>query len=207
MEIGDRIRIKRNELGMTLLELANKIGVREATVQRYESGSIKNLKQSTISALSDALNVTPAYLMGWEDEDPSSTPPGVIRVPVYGVIPAGIPMSAIEEVLDYEEMPESRDTVGKEFFALRLKGDSMFPNYLDGDIVIFQRQDTCDSGKDCAVMVNGDDATFKRIERKTNGIMLKPLNPNYDTLFFTNKEIEELPVRLLGVAIEIRRKL
>ena len=199
-----KIRELRNLFGLSQKELAKSLSIPQNTFSQYETGK-RAPDFETLKKIANYFNVTVDYLLGDSSEPLPQT--GIIRVPVYGVIPAGIPMSAIEDILDYEEMPESRDTVGKEFFALRLKGDSMFPNYLDGDIVIFQRQDTCDSGKDCAVMVNGDDATFKRIERKTNGIMLKPLNPNYDTLFFTNKEIEELPVRLLGVAIEIRRKL
>lgn len=199
-----KIRELRNLFGLSQKELAKSLSIPQNTFSQYETGK-RAPDFETLKKIANYFNVTVDYLLGDSSEPLPQT--GIIRVPVYGVIPAGIPMSAIEDILDYEEMPESRDTVGKEFFALRLKGDSMFPNYLDGDIVIFQRQDTCDSGKDCAVMVNGDDATFKRIERKTNGIMLKPLNPNYDTLFFTNKEIEELPVRLLGVAIQIRRNL
>ena len=201
---AERLKTLRKSKKITQIEFASRFNIATGTIGMWETG--KRIPDTeTLKKIANYFNVTVDYLLGDSSEPLPQT--GIIRVPVYGVIPAGIPMSAIEDILDYEEMPESRDTVGKEFFALRLKGDSMFPNYLDGDIVIFQRQDTCDSGKDCAVMVNGDDATFKRIERKTNGIMLKPLNPNYDTLFFTNKEIEELPVRLLGVAIEIRRKL
>ena len=207
MTIGDRIKEKRKESFMTLEELSKRVGLSRQTLSRYETGIITKIPLDRLVLLSNALNVTPAYLMGWEEIETASTQADVIRIPVYGVIPAGIPMSAIEEVLDYEEIPADKTTMDKEFFALKIKGESMFPNYLDGDVVIFQKQDSCDSGKDCAVMVNGDDATFKRIERKANGVMLKPLNPAYETMFFTNEEIEAKPVRILGVAIEIRRKL
>lgn len=199
-----KIRELRNLFGLSQKELAKSLSIPQNTFSQYETGK-RAPDFETLKKIANYFNVTVDYILG-ESSDPPPQP-GIIRVPVFGTIPAGIPICAIEDVLDYEEMPESRDTAGKEFFALKIKGDSMFPNYLDGDIVIFQRQDTCDSGKDCAVMVNGDDATFKRIERKTNGVTLKPLNPNYDTMFFTNKEIEELPVRILGVAIQIRRNL
>lgn len=200
-----KIRDLRNLSGLSQKELAKNLSIPQNTFSQYETGKrVPDLE--TLKKIANYFNVTVDYLLGDSASDPSPQP-GIIRVPVYGVIPAGIPMSAIEEVLDYEEMPSGRDTVGKEFFALKIKGDSMFPNYLDGDVVIFQKQDVCDSGKDCAVMVNGDDATFKRIERKPNGVMLKPLNPAYETMFFTNEEIEVKPVRILGVAIQIRRNV
>lgn len=222
MGIGERIKEMRMQKKITQSELADRLGVPYQSIGQWER-SVRNPKIETLQKIAEALDVDINWLMHGktlEQRDQAmkdyvarrfksieTHPDGIIRVPVYGVIPAGIPMSAIEEVLDYEEMPSGRDTVGKEFFALKIKGDSMFPNYIDGDVVIFQKQDVCDSGKDCAVMVNGDDATFKRIERKANGVMLKPLNPAYETMFFTNEEIEAKPVRILGVAIEIRRKL
>lgn len=202
---AERLKSLRKSQKITQTEFASRFNIATGTIGMWETG--KRIPDTeTLKKIANYFNVTVDYLLGDSASDPSPQP-GIIRVPVYGVIPAGIPMSAIEEVLDYEEMPSGRDTVGKEFFALKIKGDSMFPNYIDGDVVIFQKQDTCDSGKDCAVMVNGDDATFKRIERKPNGVMLKPLNPAYETMFFTNEEIESKPIRILGVAIEIRRKL
>lgn len=82
----------------------------------------------------------------------------------------------------------------------------MFPEYLDGDTLILLKQDDCESGDDCVVMVNGNDGTFKRVFKNENGIILQPLNNQYSPMPYTNKEIEELPVRILGVVEEIRRK-
>ena len=83
----------------------------------------------------------------------------------------------------------------------------MEPEYRDGDTIIVQQQERCNSGDDCAVMVNGDDATFKRVRLHENGLTLQPLNTKYDPRYFTASEVESLPVRILGVVVEIRRKV
>lgn len=139
----------------------------------------------------------------------------VVRVPLLGCIPAGIPLEAIEDqyTIDYEEIPADWLNGGKEYFALRITGDSMEPKYSDGDVVVFLR--TLDflslSGKDCCVRINGSDATFKRITIKENGIMLSPLNLDNSTGFlpklFTWEEIETLPVEILGVAKKLVKYL
>ena len=116
-------------------------------------------------------------------------------------------MEAIEDIIDYEEVPADWGRGGQEYFALKIRGNSMKPVYLNGDVLIFRRQDTCDSGQDCAVMVNGDDATFKRVRRTSDGVTLQPLNPDFEPRHYTSKEIEELPVRVIGVVVEIRRKI
>ena len=94
---------------------------------------------------------------------------------------------------------------GREYFALKIKGDSMIPRYEDGDVVILRKQDSCESGQDCAVLVNGNDATFKRVRMNEKTLTLQPLNPAYEPMVYTTKEVADLPVRILGVAVEIRR--
>jgi len=96
---------------------------------------------------------------------------------------------------------------GKQFFGLKIKGDSMLPDYKDGDVVIFQKQPDCNNGDDCVVMVNGNDATFKRVFKNDNGILLQPLNPSVcEPTSYNNEEIETLPVKIIGVYEELRRK-
>lgn len=129
-----------------------------------------------------------------------------IRVPVLGRIPAGIPIEAIEEVLDYEEIPIEMTRGGKEYFGLKIVGDSMYPEYLEDDVLIILKQDDCENGDDCVVMVNGNDATFKRVYKNTDSIILQPLNNAYPPMIYNNKQIEELPVKILGIVDEIRRK-
>lgn len=125
---------------------------------------------------------------------------------VYGTIPAGIPMECIENILDTEEISADMLKGGKQYFGLKIKGDSMEPDYLDGDVIIFQKQDDCENGDDCVVMVNGNDGTFKRVFKNENGIILQPLNNKYQPMIYSNEQIETLPVKILGVFEELRRK-
>lgn len=125
---------------------------------------------------------------------------------IYGTIPAGIPMECIEDVIDTEEISQDMLKGGKQYFGLKVKGNSMEPEYLDGDTLILEKVDNCESGDDCVIMVNGNDGTFKRVFKNENGIILQPLNPEYAPLVFTNEQIENLPVKIVGIVEEIRRK-
>ena len=120
----------------------------------------------------------------------------------------GIPIEAIEDITDFEEIPAVWLNSDKQFFALTIKGNSMAPVYQTGDVVIFERASDCESGSHCAVMVNGDDVTFKKVIKTEAGVVLQPLNEeDYEPKFYSNKEIKELPLRIVGIAKEIRRKL
>ena len=135
---------------------------------------------------------------------------------VYGTIPAGIPMEMIEDIIDTEEISSDMLKDGKQYFGLKIKGDSMYPEYQDGDIIICEKADDCESGDDCVVMVNGYDGTFKKvikdIEKQT--IRLQPINttldengiPLYEAKTYSKEEIEQLPIRIIGIEIELRRK-
>ena len=125
---------------------------------------------------------------------------------VYGIIPAGIPMECIEDVIDTEEISTDMLKGGKQYFGLKIKGNSMSPEYLDGDTIILEKVDDCESGQDCVVMVNGNDGTFKRVFKNETGIILQPLNPEYQPLIYTNEQIKSLPVRVIGKVVELRRK-
>lgn len=127
-------------------------------------------------------------------------------IPIYGTIPAGIPMEMIEDIIDYEELSPNMFTGDKEYFGLKIKGDSMSPDYLDGDVIILQKADDCENGEDCVVSINGTEATFKRVRKNKTGISLYPLNNKYSPRDYTNEEIESLPVKILGVFEELRRK-
>lgn len=125
---------------------------------------------------------------------------------VYGTIPAGIPMECIEDIIDTEEISADMLKGGKQFFGLKIKGNSMEPEYLDGDTIILEKTEDCESGQDCVVMVNGNDGTFKRVFKNENGIILQPLNPDYSPMVYSNEQVQTLPVRILGIVEEIRRK-
>lgn len=125
---------------------------------------------------------------------------------VYGTIPAGVPMECIEDIIDTEEISADMLKGDKQYFGLEIKGDSMFPDYLDGDTLILEKVDNCESGQDCVVMVNGNDGTFKRVFKNEQGIILQPLNNNYQPMIYSNEQIEKLPVKIIGRVVELRRK-
>lgn len=193
----------RKSAHYTQQKLADKLGVGRSTVAMWETGGA-DFGTDMAKRIADLLGVPVGVLLG-ETSAPSS--PDALRIPVLGTIPAGVPLEAIEDVLDYEEIPAAMARGGKEFFALQIHGDSMEPVYLDGDVVILRKSDTCESGQDCAVRINGDEATFKRVRRSLGGIVLQPLNSDYAPLVYTNAQIAALPVDIVGVAVEIRRKL
>ncbi len=128
-----------------------------------------------------------------------------VRVPVYGNVSAGIPLEAITDIDDYEDISQEMAAKG-EYAALRIHGDSMEPRMRDGDIVIVRLQDTIESGETAIVMINGGDATCKKIKRTEDGIMLISTNPKYEPMFFTNKQIEGLPITIWGKVVELRAK-
>ena len=191
-----KLKELRKAAGYTQQKLADKMGVSRTTVTMWESGTDCGMENA--QRLAKLFDVPVDALI-------SSAPhvsPGAVRVPVYGTIPAGVPMEAIEDIIDYEEIPQEWTRGGREFFGLRIKGDSMYPRYEDGDVIIFKRQDTCENGQDCAVMVNGDDATFKRVKLSDRAVVLVSLNPNYEPMIYAPND-----VRIIGVVYELRRKL
>ena len=128
-----------------------------------------------------------------------------LKIPVLGTVAAGIPISAVEDILDYEEVPQSWENQG-EFFGLRIKGDSMKPDINDGDTVIVRQQSTANNGDVVIALVNGDDATCKKFEKLGNGIMLISNNSEYSPMYFSNEEVLTKPVVIIGRVVELRRK-
>lgn len=207
MTFGDKIKKLRLEKGWNQDFVAQQLNISIPALSRYESGKYEPKSLSIVSDFAKLYSVSTDYLLNidlnYEKEEINQS----AVVLVYGTIPAGIPMECIEDVLDTEEIPASMLKGGKQYFGLKVKGNSMFPTYLDGDTVIFEKVDDCESGQDCVVMVNGNDGTFKRVLKNETGIILQPLNSDYAPLVFTNEQINDLPVKIIGIAREIRRKL
>ena len=197
-----RIKSAREDLKLTKRELAKRIGVHESSINKYEKGLV-DIPLSKISELARVLKVTEAYLMGWEEK--SEQPPQGLQIPVLGTVAAGIPISAVEDILDYEEIPLAWQNQG-EFFALKIKGDSMKPDINDGDTVIVRQQSTANNGDVVIALVYGDDATCKKFEKLDNGIMLISNNSEYSPMYFSNEEVVTKPVVIIGRVVELRRK-
>lgn len=199
------LKNRRIEKGLTMKEVASKVGVSEGTISRWESGNIENMRRDKISKLADALDISPSEIMGWDDNWKDS--PDHFRIPVLGHVAAGIPIEEIEDIVDWEEIPKDWLRGGKKYFALQLCGDSMEPRMYDGDVVIVQKQDDAESGEYVIAAVNGDHATCKRLMKYRDSIALLSLNSKYDPMIFTNEEVQSKPVTILGVVREIRGKM
>lgn len=128
-----------------------------------------------------------------------------VKIPVVGQVVAGIPIEAIEDIIDYEEISEELARSG-EFFGLQIKGDSMTPRIQEGDVVIVKKQSNADSGNIVIAKVNGDDACCKKLIKKENAIILQSFNPAYQPLYFDQQEIIEKPVTIIGRVVELRGK-
>lgn len=204
LSIGQKIKILREKNDLTLEQVGNAVGVGKSTVRKWETGMIANMRRDKIASLAEVLNTTPAYLMGWEDENKQSDKKGVM-IPVLGRVAAGIPIDAVEEIIDYEEIDEHMASQG-DFFALQVKGNSMNPRFVDGDVVIVRQQADVDTGDIAIVLINGNDATIKRIQKFEGGINLIPTNPDFDILTFSNEQIKNLPVVIIGKVVELRGK-
>lgn len=205
MEIKNILKNRRLELKLTLEDVSNIVGVSPATVSRWESGDIANMRRDRIALYSKALHISPAVIMGWDDEETHTTPKGV-KIPVLGTVAASIPITAVSNIEDYEEITQEMARQG-EYFALKIKGDSMSPLIRDGNIVIVRKQAYIDTGDVAVVLVNGDEATVKEIKKTKEGITLIGWNPSvYTPKFYSKEEIEKLPVDIVGKVVESRAK-
>lgn len=203
-----RLKDLRLEKGVSQQIVADYLEITRQAYSNYENGN-RAPDNETLLKLAEYFDVTVGYLLGVENDRSIGVDHiSGIRIPILGYIPAGIPVEAVEEIIDWEEIPPEWTLGGREYFGLKVKGDSMYPKYLEGDTVILRKQSTCDSGDDCAVMVNGDDSTLKQVFFRDSGSMeLRPLNPSYPPRTFSAEELTTLPVSIAGVVVELRRKI
>lgn len=201
--MGNIIKKLRTEKDITQDQLATIIGVSRSAIVKYELGIVDNIKRTTIQKLADYFNVTPTYIMGLENNEENKN--NIINV--YSSVHAGILTEMVEDIVDTEEIDINMLKGGKEFFGIKVKGDSMSPKYLEGDTIIVEKTNNCENGQDCVVAVNGNEAFLKRVFKSETGIMLQALNPNYDPIIFNNKDIKDIPVTIIGVVRELRRKI
>lgn len=210
---SNRVKELRLAKSLSQEQLAEKIGLTKQAISQYERGD-RNPSMAVLGALCDFFNVSSDYLLGKDivtlrfvgkNEIDKLESKSSIRIPVLGRVAAGVPIDAIEDVLDWEEIPEIMAATG-EFFGLKVKGDSMQPRIAEGDVVIVRSQPDAESGDVVIVQVNGDTATCKRLMKYETGISLISFNPMYEPINFTNEEIEKLPVTIIGKVVENRQK-
>lgn len=206
MTIGERIKSIRKSLHISQVDFADKINVSKQTLYKYENGIVTNIPSDKIEAIASIGNTSPAYLMGWEETAvPIKAKKQAVAINVLGRVAAGIPIDAIEEIIDTEEITQEMARTGT-FFGLRIKGDSMTPNICNGDTVIVRQQNDAENGDIVIATINGDEAICKRLRKYREGIELISNNPSYDPFEFTNEEIINKPVRIIGKVVELRRK-
>lgn len=169
---GEMIKYYRKKLGLTQEELGNYVGVQKSAIAKYENGRIENLKRTTIEKLSELFGILPSELLGISaTNNVMSNTTNVI-----GVVPAGTPLEAIEDIIGEIEYPSR--FANKQVFALQIKGDSMNKILPDGCIGLFEKTSTLENGEIGAIMVNGDDATVKKFYRLTDSYVLEPVSFN-----------------------------
>lgn len=200
-EVVELVKKLTEEQNMSMSELGRRVGIAKSAISRYFNGT-RELPLNKIGDFASVLHTTPDYLLGIDYEPPK---PQGLKIPVLGTVAAGIPISAVEDILDYEEVPQSWENQG-EFFALKIKGDSMEPRMESGDVVIVKQQPDANSGDTVIVLVNGDDATCKKLQKTDNGIMLVSTNPKYPPMFYSLEDIQTKPVVILGKVVELRQK-
>lgn len=203
IKLYSNIKRLREEQGLSQDALARLTGYTDrSSITKIEKGLV-DLQQSKIELFAKALGTSVKDLIGWDDESKKTKKGTVINV--LGRVAAGIPIDAIEDIIDTEEITEELAKTGK-FFGLQIQGDSMTPGICNGDIVIVRQQDDAESGDIVIATINGDEATCKRLRKYKEGIELISNNPSYQPFEFTNEEIKEKPVRIIGKVVELRRK-
>lgn len=206
--IADNLVHQMSIHNCTQLELAQYMGVSQATVSNWCKG-IKLPRMSKVDKICDFFHINRSDLLVDNQSEASTSTGTALRprtVKVYGRIAGGVPIEMIEDVIDEVDLTTVPVKPGQKYFGLKVSGHSMEPDIKDGDYIICIQADDAESGSIVAATVNGNDATCKRIMKYQDGIRLLPINPSYDVQYYTNKEVEELPVRVIGVVVESRHR-
>lgn len=214
--LNNNVKFLRNKKNISQQYLADAIGVDRSTISRIENGEIETTIDNAIK-IANTLGVSLIDLVSkdlkFDNAEYIDVFSDTIQIPVLGTIKAGIPIEAQQDIIEYVDIPREWTKGNKEFYGLVVSGDSMSPKYQTDDIVIFEKTEdyTKANKKDCAIMVNGYDATFKNVTINDSGITLIPFNinnsDNYQPTFYDKQAIEDLPVKIIGVAVEKRTRL
>lgn len=207
MTTGERIRQLRREHSLTQEELGAKIGVQKAAIQKYEKGTVTNIKRDSLIKLAQILDTTPEYLLGWSelpDNLDLADNSEFINIPIIGRVAAGVTCFAENNITGYEPVRKKNLSSGEQYAFLRVVGDSMYPLFMEGDLVLVRCQTSVDSGSYAVVTIDGEDGVVKKVVYGNDFIELQSINPMYPPRRFEGEEV--LRIRVFGLVKEINRK-
>ena len=215
MTLGDLVKQYRAEHKLTMDEFSQKCGLSKGYISMLEKNKNPQTKKpiapalSTIKQIASAMDLDFNYVLSLLDKTQKvslQNTSSYVKIPVLGYVAAGIPADAIENIVDWEEIPQAVADKG-DYFGLVINGDSMEPRICKGDIVIVKKQSVVESADIAIVIVVGDEGTCKKVIKNQAGINLVSLNPKYEPIFYTWEEVESLPVVINGKVIELRGKI
>ena len=203
--MAQNIKHYMKAFGIDRKEFCNRLGFKYSTVTDWLNAE-KYPRIDKIEMMANFFSINKADLV-----EPHNSIPAVhagYKIPVLGRVAAGVPIEAVEEILGYEYLDDKYKNDGCSYFALRIAGRSMEPTIMDGDTVIVRQQSYIESGQIAIVLVDGEDATAKQVKESPDGITLIGHNAAvYTPQFYSAQEIEDLPVKIIGRVIEVRREL
>ncbi|HOC35021.1 MAG TPA: XRE family transcriptional regulator [Ruminococcus flavefaciens] len=203
------LKQRRIELNLTMLEVAKLVGVSEATISRYESGNIKNMRRDRIEKYAKALQVSPSEFLDIQEEPQISKIPyteeGTVLVPLIGKVAAGYSCHAEDNISEYIRTDGSSLKTGYDYFWLEVKGDSMEPELHEKDLVLVQEQSELDAECYAVVTVDNEDGLVKQVQIDNTKITLKSINPYYPPRIFEKQDMNR--IKIVGRVIEIKRRL
>ena len=198
MTTGERIKMLRKEHNLTQEELGAKIGVQKAAIQKYEKGTVKNIKRDSLIKLAQCLDTSPEYLLGWEDMPNNvevADTSNYVNIPIIGRVAAGLSCFAETNITDYEPVNKNDVRGDEPFVFLRVVGDSMYPLFMEGDLLLVSY---------AVVMIDEEDGVVKKIVYGPDFIELHSINPMYPVRRFENEDVTR--IRVFGLVREIKRK-
>ncbi len=208
MTPGERIRQLRKERGMTQEELGRLLGIQKAAVNKYETGRVQNIKRATLIKLAAILETTPEDLIGWKQDMPANIeavlPQEMVSVPIVGRVAGGVSCVAENDIIGYETVIRSEISPREEYAFLRVQGDSMYPIFMEGDLVLIRVQPSVDSGSYAVVTIDGEDGVIKRVVYGSDYIELQSVNPMYPPRRFEGSDVQR--IRVFGLVKQIKRK-
>ena len=220
-ELGKYLNKIRTDRDISLREVYKQTGITYSHLSMIENGK-RNVTPALLKNLAHLYNVDyidlyekAGYIDLIEDEKNNLlkkigaiplSGENMVKIPILGTVKAGYDYLAEENIVGTIKVNLDLVKDGSEYFALKVKGDSMQPVLYEDDIVIIKRQNDCEDGQIAVVLINGEESTIKKVKKSSTGIWLQPFNNNYEALAFTNDEMEDIPVKIIGVVKQLQRE-